>query len=65
MGLLLGACVVLAGMSLISAAVLPRQGRVSRIVGTWRKRFLGVQHAFAFSRSQEPISISQGNGIAG
>jgi hypothetical protein len=51
MGLLLGGCMVLAGLSVASAALLPRQGRVSRVVGTWLEPYvaLALVSGFAFA----------------
>ena len=42
MDLLLGGCVVLAGVGVICAAVLPREGRVSRVVGTWLEPYAAL-----------------------
>jgi hypothetical protein len=55
MGLLLGACAVLAGMSVISAAVLPRQGRVSRIVGTWLEPYVALALVSSFASAATMI----------
>jgi hypothetical protein len=51
MGLLLGGCVMLAGMGVISAALLPRGGRASRVAGTWLETYaaLGLVSGFSFA----------------